>query len=121
MNHRNYDGIIDTRDLEEHLKDLKKTESPDDDDKEYIEKIEKLKLELGEQEFKDGITLISQYDFKHYCKELAFDCGYLSGSAFSDEQHNPVEYFVDWEAFSDHLKMDYTEIDFDETKYYYQY
>ena len=120
MNYKNHDGMIDTRDLEEHMKDLKKTESPDDDDAEYIQKIEKLKQELGHEEFEQGITLISEYEFKHYAKEMAFDCGYLSGSAYGSPS-NPIEFFVDWEGFSDQLKIDYDEIDFDDTTYYYQY
>jgi hypothetical protein len=120
MNYKNYDGIIDTRDLEEHLKDLKKTESPDDDDKEYIEKIEQLKQELGSNAFDDGVTLIEESEFQDYAKELAYECGHLSGSPYCSNP-NPLDYFINWEEWADHCKIDYSDVEFDEKTYYYLY
>ena len=116
------DGTIDTRDLEEHLKDLKNKKYSDEDldDKDYIEEIERIKTEIGEEEFKFGITLIEEDEFFDYAKEYAYDIGLLSGSLYGKGQGNPIDFYVDWDEWAENLKNDYEEIEFNDRNYFYR-
>jgi len=111
--------MIDTRDLQEELESLQKEENLEDWQTEELEKIKKLKNEMGASDFEDGMTLIEESEFEDYCQDLAYDCGYLSGS-HSCSNPNPLDYFIDWKDWADHCKMDFSDIEYEDKTYYYR-
>lgn len=65
---------------------------------------------LKGQEMYDPI-MIPEAEFTDYAEELARDIG-----AISDDYSWPTS-FIDWEAAADHLKMDYWEVEFENTTF----
>jgi hypothetical protein len=63
-------------------------------------------------EWPDGITLIRDGYFREHAQSVAEDIGAIS----SDFQW-PLGH-IDWEAAADALKMDYTEVDFEDAVYW---
>ena len=127
--------ILDTRDLQERLEELEDelTTLEDDvneaegEDKEQAEKdlqewkeseegreLEELKAISEEvSEWKDGNTLIPDYDFVEYCQELLEDIGDLPKDL-------PWYIAIDWEQTADNLRDDYSEVGYQGTTYYYR-
>lgn len=58
-----------------------------------------------------GSTLIREDYFVEYCKELLADIGDIP-------REIPDYIVIDWEATSENLKVDYTEVDFGGVTYY---
>ena len=81
-------------------------------DIEELESLQKV-AEQGEGygDWKYGETLINESYFTDYCEEMCKDCGDIP-------QNVPSYIEIDWEATSENLKADYTEIDFDGVTYY---
>jgi hypothetical protein len=71
---------------------------------EVIEAINELEDEVG-SEFSYGVTLIPEYNFEDYCEELCEDAGYIS-------KDFPSWIEIDWEATSNNMKQDYSEVEF---------
>lgn len=66
--------------------------------------IEDLEDEVG-SEWRYGVTLIPEDDFEDYCEELCEDVGYIS-------KDFPSWIEIDWEATSNNVKQDYSEVNF---------
>lgn len=83
----------------------------DDDDAEELKSLRRL-AEEGEScsEWRDGACLIREDYFTEYCEELCKDIG--------DVPRNiPAYLVIDWEATADNLRMDYSEIEYDDVTY----
>ena len=102
--------ILDSRDLEKELKDI-------ETDQERKKAIKELKEECQNYGWEYGINFINEDYWEDYCKDFAEDCGYLN---MRSDTFNPLESCIDWEKWSDLMKQDYSEIEFDGTWYYYR-
>lgn len=136
--------IIDTRDLNDRLLELKakadliaeiQEELGDADDNtdtnEIIERLDDAKDDFDESEQEElkelenleseipewyhGNTLIHEDEFVDYCKEMLEDCGDLP-----KELPWYIENAIDWEEVADALKADYGEISFQNENYYFR-
>jgi hypothetical protein len=47
---------------------------------------------------------------------MAIDCGYISRS----KEYSPLEDCIDWDKWSDLVKNDYSEIEFEGATYYWR-
>jgi len=61
------------------------------------------------------ITLVCEYDFTEYAKELASDLGFMVNS----ENRWPYDH-IDWKSAAEELKMDYSNIEIEGVEYLYQ-
>jgi len=102
-------SILDSRDLEEELN----TSEIEIDRKKAIEE---LKNETKNYGWEHGIIFISDFEWRDYCKDMAIDCGYISRS----KEYNPLEDCIDWDKWSDLVKNDYSEIEFEGATYYWR-
>jgi len=132
----NTDDIIDSRDviariaeLETELESLKENcetaDSPEalaaanlaaelweEEEAHELKNLLKLAVE-GEEYAPDwhhGETLIRESYFAEYIQELCDDCGYMTKDL-------PTWIVIDWEATSNNLRHDYTEVEFDGVTY----
>ena len=104
---------LDSRDLEEELKD-KRTDS------DRIKAIKTLKDEVvsfSPNDWEYGITFIHEDDFTDYCEELAYDCGYLENLR---REENPLAYCVDWDKWARDCAVNYAQIEFEGKTYLYR-
>jgi len=116
----NSQDIIDSRDAEERIKFLKKSirkaeryTGERQDFKDELAKLLKLKEDVGnDKEWEFGITLINEAYFEDFTIEEAEDIGAIGKDAYW--------IVINWEATANNLKVDYTEVDFDGTTYYYR-
>lgn len=81
---------------------------------EQIEEIDNVESEVG-SEFDYGCTLIDEYDFEIYAKDLVIDCGDLPQNLPSYIENN-----IDWSGVADDLKQDYSEVEYQGTKYLFR-
>ena len=127
--------ILDTRDLQKRLDELKAehetlkdaVEEADQDDlqaakdelKEFEESEEFTEMKelqgLSEEisEWKYGESLIPEDDFEEYCQELLSDIGDLPKDI-------PWYIEIDWEKTAQNIKMDYSEVEYLGTTYLYR-
>lgn len=49
-------------------------------------------------------TIVSGDKFTDYAREHATDCGYV-------DNNNPLVEYVDWEAYAENMKQDFTEVE----------
>ena len=103
--------IIDSRELLDELKTLDK-----EYDEERIEAIEELIEEVGKDNFEMGVAFIRQNYSVQYCKDTAYDFGYLD----RQDESNPLHYYIDWEGWADAVAMDYNQTKFDGDNYYWR-
>lgn len=112
---------MDSRDLQERIEELEelfdsydeyKAEHPEEV-KEYKE-LNELKDECEGSGWDDGIYFIPDYEFEDYCRELAEDC-YITSA-----DNNPLLNYVDWEKWARDCSMDYSEVEFRGTSYYWR-
>ena len=103
--------IIDSRDLLEELKTLDK-----EYDEDRIKEINNLIEEVGEEDFKFGVTFIHENYWREYCEDFAYDCGYLD----RQDDSNPLHFHINWRDWADSMAMDYGMIDFDNSEYYWR-
>lgn len=116
----NSQDIIDSRDVEERIKFLKKSirkaeryTGERQDFKDELAKLLKFKADVdNDSEWEFGITFIGEEHFEDYTMELAEDIGAIGKDA------NWI--VIDWEATANNVKIDYTSVDFDGTTYYYR-
>jgi len=114
--------VIDTRDLQDRLEeieydletlDLSPTERTDFEQE--AKAIREVKAEVdgyAGDTFQDGVQLIAMEDFPEYIQELLEDTG--------DVPKLPWYVEIDWAATADHLRVDYTEVDFQGTTYLFR-
>ena len=77
-----------------------------------IIEIDKVEYEVG-SEFGYGCLLIEEDDFEDYVRELLVDCGYIS-------EDFPHWIEIDWEATSENVKQDYSELEYKGETYYFR-
>jgi hypothetical protein len=78
-----------------------------------IREIDELESDISSREFDYGLTLIPEDDFEEYAEDLIIDCGYISKDL-------PSWIEIDWEATSDNIKQDYSEVNFRGETYLYR-
>jgi hypothetical protein len=115
---------LDLRDLaEEYTGLLEREQGPDnplnEEETERLAALSDLETALGSQDMADyaenAPTMIPEEDFEDYAMEEAYDLGFASR-----RDENPLFSFIDWEAWAEHLKMNYTEVTFDGNTYLIQ-
>lgn len=112
---------LDLEDLAKELADLNKRaelqdDSLDEDDAQRL----KVLLALQGQLFPDSLAeyakneslMILEDEFEDYAQEFAYDVGFVKRG-----DDNPLHTFIDWEAWADSIKTDYSEVTFDEDDY----
>ena len=90
------DDILDSRDLEERIVELKKDNNLTDQEKEELEQLTAIKKDVEDyssDDWEDGITFVSQYYWQDYCKDFAYDCGYIED--IDRVNANPLIYCID--------------------------
>ena len=112
----NWESYLDSRDIEERIRDLKEFQEDQVIEDEEIQELENLE-NLREQgicspDWEYGATLIRDSIFEDYAREFAEEIGAIDSEAVWPNNH------IDWEAASEELKMDYSEIDFDGVIYW---
>jgi hypothetical protein len=111
----NREDILDTRDILERINYLEDTE--DAAEQEELQTLQVLIEEVRQvsgEEPEYGATLIRDTYFVDYARELAEDGGLLDPSLGWPFMH------IDWAAAAEHLKMDYSPVDFDGVTYWVQ-
>ena len=116
--------VIDTRDLQDRLEEIQ-TELVLNLEILTAEEAKELQAERAEilavkeevdgyagDTFQDGVQLIAMEDFPEYIQELLEDTG--------DVPKLPWYVEVDWAATADHLRVDYTEVEFEGTTYLFR-
>jgi len=104
---------MDSRDLQERIEELEDIEELDEDEQTELNGLNKLKDECEGYGWDDGIHFIKEYEFEDYARELAED-SYIS------EDNNPLLNYIDWERWARDVQMDYSEVEFEGTTYYYR-
>ncbi len=115
------DDILDSRDLEERIVELKKNNDLTDQEKEELGQLTAIKKDVEDycDEWEDGITFVSQYYWQEYCEDFAYQCGYMDDFK-SNNSHNPLTYCVDWEKWASEMKYDYTSTQINNVDYYFR-
>jgi hypothetical protein len=117
----NDQDIIDSRDILERIQYIEQLLGEGElDGEEVVEDLQKELEDLqdlveqckGCGDFKHGEALIHDDYFQEYVEELAYDIGDAKRDAPWPQQ------FIDWEAASDALKIDYISVDFDGEEYW---
>ena len=83
-----------------------------EDEYQQIDDIDEVENAVG-SEFTYGCTLIEEDDFGDYVRELLVDCGYIS-------KDFPHWIEIDWEATSENVKQDYSELEYKGETYYFR-
>lgn len=78
----------------------------------YVE-IAELEDYIGAQDFALGVALIDEDDFTEYCEDLVKECGYIDSNL-------PSWIEIDWESTADNMRMDYSEVEYEEVNYLYR-
>ena len=113
---------LDLRDLAEEYTGLKERVEKrgrnrlDEDERERLTALEDLQGQLFNDSLaeygENASAMIPEEDFEDYCMEEAYDLGFASR-----RDENPLLSFIDWTAWAEHLKMDYTEVTFERDTY----
>jgi len=116
--------IIDSREIIKRIQELEDAETltPEDipEDEDIPEEVAELKALKDLQEEAEGYSedwqfgsqLIRDSYFEEYAQELAEDIGAIDRNANWPLSH------IDWKAAADHLKQDYTSVEFDGVEYW---
>lgn len=80
-----------------------------------ITDIEKIEDEVSSSEWDYGITFIPEDEFEAYCEELVKDIGDLPKNLPSYIANN-----IDWEGVADDLRVDYSEVEYQEVTYLFR-
>lgn len=105
------DETLDSRDLDEWLEAYDEDADNDPSDVVIADEIIRLRNE-GITDWEYGAALIHEGYFTEYAQEFASDIG-----AVNDDHGWPLSY-IDWDAASEALKQDYTEVSFLGATYY---
>ena len=121
FNERFNTELDDFNDVVPHMEDESNNLIDDDVDDFYadwedkfqqINEIDEVENAVG-SEFTYGCTLIEEDDFVDYVKDLLEDCGYIS-------KDFPSWIEIDWEATSENVKQDYSEVEYQGETYYFR-
>lgn len=80
-----------------------------EDELKEIEEIDDVENELG-SEFEYGVTLIDVDDFEEFIEQDLEDCGYIP-------KDFPSWIEIDWKATANNVKVDYTEVTYQNNSY----
>ena len=106
---------LDSRKIEERIKELEEAEDIDEDDKEELINLKALKEDVGNDEEQEcGICFINECYFEDYARELAEDLGEISRDTAWPAN------CIDWERAANELRIDYSELEFDGISFYYR-
>lgn len=115
----NTDNFIDSRDVIATIEEMTErreslTEAWDQDDADYLAKLEALAEEAGgyAPDWIYGETLIRDSYFKNHAMDLAEEIG-----ALPDDPQWPLG-CIDWDQATRELQMDYTAVEFDGVTYW---
>ena len=81
-----------------------------DEEREELEELDNLESEVG-SEWMHGETMIPEHRFNEYAEELAADTCDMKRADVWPFRH------IDWEAASDELKQDYSEVEYQGATY----
>lgn len=116
------DDILDVRDLIERYEELEeqelKSESKETEFTNLKALLDELKGNGGDEQWKGDwypITLINESYFTEYSEELVKDCGDLPR-----DLPFYIESNIDWDGVAQDLKVDYSEVTYNEETYYYR-
>jgi antirestriction protein len=73
--------------------------------------IEELKIEVGPEQWENGVQLISEYEFEDHARDVAEELG-----AIPPNVTWPCD-CIDWEWAARELRMDYRKVEFEGTEY----
>lgn len=93
------------------LRDLFEDGTLADDEAERLKELRDLQEELGGDFNGDEQTLIPDDEFEDFCREMAYDVGYV-------EEDSALEGYIDWEKWAQDCQMDYINVDFDGREYW---
>jgi hypothetical protein len=114
---------IDSRDVIERIEELEELNSNDegeftwdsDEDREEYEALVLFRDSIyDDAEFEFGIDFIADWAFKDYAQELAEDIGAI------DRDADWPNSYIDWDAASEALQMDYTSVTVQGEEYWYR-
>lgn len=112
-------SILDVRDLIEIYEELELNDNNLDEFISLKELLNELKGYGGDEEWRGDwypITLISEYEFSDYCRELLEDCGEIpTGLPWYIESN------INWDGVADDIKIDYSEVEYNGLTYYYRH
>jgi len=108
----NSDDLIDSRSVIERISDLESMDERDECEDEELSSLNGLEDQASTGEWRYGVTLVRDGYFEDYARQLAEDTGAIKADAGW-----PYDY-IDWEAASDALKIDYTSVDFGGVTYW---
>lgn len=83
------------------------------DEIEEIADIERLEDEVSSSEWLHGIYFIEEDEFVDYTKDFLEDCGYIP-------RDFPSWIEIDWEATTNNVKQDYSEVEYRGVTYLYR-
>ena len=106
----NTDDMIDSRDLEEYIDDMR-----DEVSSAELQPVLDFAAEFRDyaEDYEYGEVAIHDMHFVEYCRELVYDCGYLP-----DELPWWIESNIDWSGVADELKHEYSAIEFNGETYW---
>lgn len=113
-----YEDVLDVRDIIETIEEYENDDELDNDD---VTDLRELLSELagngGAHQWRGDwypVTLVRDSYFGDYAQQLAEDIG-----AIPEDFSWPASY-IDWDAATDALQMDYTSVEFDGVTYWYR-
>jgi hypothetical protein len=114
--------ILDVRDLIERYEELEtqelKSESEENEFSDLCALLDELEGNGGDEQWRGNwypVTLINESYFADYCNELLIDCGDLPR-----DLPFYIESNIDWDGVAQDLKVDYSEVTYNEETYYYR-
>ncbi len=109
----NSDQVIDSRNVISRIEELEGEDLLEQDEQDELKALKTLEEEAEgySDDWKHGSTLIRDDYFTEYAEELCKDIGDLPSEI-------PWYIEIDWEKTAEHIKADYTEVDFDGVSYW---
>lgn len=104
-------NIIDSRDLEDTLQELKAMETRTELEEETIKEIEELKEEVEGFGWDNGIIFIYEHYFVEYIKDYMQDCFNIPEGLYP---------YINIDNFACDMKMDYSSVEYKGYTYYYR-
>ena len=111
----NSDKFINSSDVVERITELSRMTSREDWEEDELVRLRDLHDQLtgifSENALRiNNPTLVLEDDFEDYCRTTADDMGDI-------REEGSVAGFVDWEAYADHVRVDWADVDFDGVTY----
>ena len=100
--------FLDSRDLEEELKNFEEEKEDDEENfknEEELKEIKDLKEECENYGWDYGITFINEHYFEEYAEELFNEC-------YAHDIPDNLKNYIDYKRFSEDLEQDYSSVTF---------